>query len=228
MKKPPEPPASIDDSSGDDYFLEIESAFANLRGTPFVFSSKDWALMKGWRDEGVPIAVVLEAMDSCFRKIEEGKRRKTISSLSYCRHAVREIWEDRRDLQIGVRGGVPEADSSSGLDRLAADLRAVAESAESEPLRVLLESAAASVLDAGRGAGVPVIEERLLSIEETLYQSLWQTLPDPVRDEIEREIARRLGLSASTEDAGLERAISANRRSILRSRFRVPTLSLFA
>ena len=71
-----------------DYFLEIEAHFALRRNTPFILSAKDWALMQKWRAEGIPLPVVIEAIDSVFEKNETSGRRKVISSLSYCRHAV--------------------------------------------------------------------------------------------------------------------------------------------
>jgi hypothetical protein len=49
-----------------EYFTEIESHFAFRRGTPFVLNAKDWSLMKGWAEEGIPLAVVIEAIDAVF------------------------------------------------------------------------------------------------------------------------------------------------------------------
>src|SRR5437763_2929596 len=70
-----------------EYYTEIESHFAARRGTPFVLSAKDWHLMKRWHDDGIPLPIVIEAIDTVFQKNEESGRRKTISGLSYCRHA---------------------------------------------------------------------------------------------------------------------------------------------
>ena len=82
----------------DDYFLEIEAHFAQRRGTPFILSAKDWALMRKWADESIPLPVVIEAIDGVFEKNETSGRRKIISSLSYCRHAVKEWrWERRAE-----------------------------------------------------------------------------------------------------------------------------------
>src|SRR4051794_37086765 len=89
-----------------DYFLEIESHFAMRRGTPFVLSAKDWALMKKWADDAIPLPVVIEAIDSVFEKAAE--RQKRVNSLSYCRHAVTELWKERRELQVGANEAVPE------------------------------------------------------------------------------------------------------------------------
>jgi hypothetical protein len=123
-----------------DYFLEIESHFAARRGTPFVLNAKDWALMKSWNDEGVPLPVVIEAIDSVFDKNAAKGSKKVINSLSYCRHAVKELWQERRELQVGAQDSVPEEDAAARLDALAADVERVAPpsrpaSASSRPRR---------------------------------------------------------------------------------------------
>ena len=93
-----------------EYFTEIESHFAMRRGTPFILNAKDWALMKSWSDEGIPLPVVIEAIDSVFDKNEEKGNKKTINALSYCKHAVKELWQERKELQIGAEGVTPEED----------------------------------------------------------------------------------------------------------------------
>src|SRR5436853_5501972 len=95
--------------AADDYFLEIESHFAMRRGTPFILSAKDWALMKTWAEGGIPLPVVIEAIDTVFEKAAE--RKKIVNSLSYCRHAVKELWSERKELQVGASGTVPEEGS---------------------------------------------------------------------------------------------------------------------
>ena len=91
-----------------EYFTEIESHFATRRGTPFVLNAKDWALMKSWSDEGIPLPVVIEALDSVFDKNEAKGNKKTINGLSYCKHAVKELWQERKELQIGAEGASPD------------------------------------------------------------------------------------------------------------------------
>src|SRR5438874_5395902 len=91
------------------YFEDIEAHFAARRGTPFILSAKDWVLMKSWHDEGVPLPVVIEAIDSVFEKNETSGRQKKINSLSYCRHAVKELWKERKEMLVGAAGETPEA-----------------------------------------------------------------------------------------------------------------------
>ena len=112
---PPETPPET-------YFQEIEAHFALRRGTPFILNAKDWALMKKWYADGVPLPVVIEAIDAVFEKNETSGRKKVISSLSYCRHSIKELWQDRQNLYVGGGDVSPEAGPEALLDALAAQL----------------------------------------------------------------------------------------------------------
>ena len=183
-----------------DYYTEIEAHFARRRGTPFVLSAKDWALMKEWHDGGVPLPVVIEAIDSVFDK-KEAKGQK-VNSLSYCKHAVKELWDERRELQVGLEGSVPEADPSSRLEALAAALPAE----YAERVRAL------------RGS-VPQIEEQLMEIESALIEELLPQAPE-LRAEAE-------ALVAGADEKTRARSLDAHLRRLARERFAIPRLSLF-
>src|ERR1700747_2453042 len=187
----------------DEYFLEIEAHFAHCRGTPFILSAKDWALMKKWADEGIPLPVVIEAIDSVFEKNETSGRRRIISSLSYCRNAVKEMWDARRDLYVGGSDVTPEVSPESRLESLAARLR--------EPF-------ASRVRELARERSVPRIEQALMDIERELIQSL-------VSAEIRNELAT---LDTSKLDPKIRaRTEEANLRRLVRERFSLPRLTLF-
>ncbi len=183
-----------------DYFTEIEAHFARRRGTPFIVNAKDWALMKKWHEEGVPLPVVIEALDSVFDK-QEAKGRK-VNSLSYCRHAVKEMWDERRELAIGGEGAVPEEDPSARLEELANALPAPF----ADQVRALKGS-------------VPQIEEQLIVIEAALLESLLPAAPE-LRGEAE-------ALAAGADEKTRARSIEAHLRRLARERFGVPRLSLF-
>ena len=183
-----------------DYFTEIEAHFARRRGTPFVVNPKDWALMKQWHQEGVPLPVVIEALDSVFDK-QEAKGRK-VNSLGYCRHAVKELWDERRELAIGAEGAVPEEDPAPRLEELAAALPPE----YAERVRVL------------RGS-VPQIEEQLMTLETALLDELLAQAPE-LRAEAE-------ALVAGADEKTRARSLEAHLRRLARERFALPRLSLF-
>jgi hypothetical protein len=213
-------------SEAGDYFLQIESHFAHRRGTPFVFSAKDWALLKGWRDDGVPVAIVLEAIDSCFDKQEKSGRKRTISSLSYCRHAVVELWSDRKELQAGTSAAVPEIDPARHLGELARTLEESARESDRETETILTE-AAAEVRALATGRSVPQIEEALIALEGRFHERLWAQLPDQVRRELTAKIDSELGATGGEAPEHVASARDAALRRALRRRLSIPRLSMF-
>jgi len=190
----------------DDYFLEIESHFAMRRGTPFILSAKDWVLMKKWADDGIPLPVVIEAIDTVFEKAAE--RKKVVNSLSYCRHAVKELWEERKELQIGANTTVPEEGSADTLARLAAAVAPISESIADE-IRGLEKEQSAKA-----------IEDRLIEIERRLVSQV------PDLDAMRAEVAEALA-GTKLDDKTRTRTEEAMLLRIVREKFSLPRLSLF-
>jgi hypothetical protein len=188
-----------------DYFLEIEAHFAQRRGTPFVLNAKDWILMKSWSEEGIPLPVVIEAIDSVFDK-QEAKKRK-VNGLSYCKHAVKELWDERRELLIGAQENSPEEEVVPRLAALADVLQPVAPEFAVRVRALVSEKS------------VPRIEERLMELEQELIDAL---LPQAVEL---REEAR--ALTSGADEKTRERTEAAHLRRLVRERFGLPRLTLF-
>ena len=192
-----------------DYFQEIEAHFAMRRGTPFILSAKDWALMKSWADDGVPLPVVIEALDSVFDKAAE--RKKVVSGLHYCRHAVKELWDERRALHAGAEGAAPEEAAEALLAGLAEGLE------ESAVPPEIAASFAVRIRELAGERSVPRIEERLLELEEELVSAL-----------ITDDILSEADAAAATSDETIRaRTHAAYVRRLVRERFGLPRLSLF-
>jgi hypothetical protein len=201
-----------------DYFLEIESHFAARRGTPFILNAKDWVLMKKWFDDGIPLSVVIEAIDSVFEKNESSGRRKMISSLSYCRHAVKETWQDRQDLYAGSGDSAPEENVGGLLEALAADVERSSAPADvagaiSTEIRALL-----------REKSVPKIEEGLIEVERDLMERILASVPPDEREAIVRPLT---AIVADLDDKTRQRTYEANLRRAVREKFVLPRLTLF-
>ena len=190
------------------YFEEIEGHFAMRRQTPFILSAKDWALMKSWHDEGIPLPVVIEAIDAVFDKAE-----KKINSLSYCRHAVKELWKERKEMLVGTAGETPEAAPGPLLDALAARLAALPIAASFAP----------RVRELASEKSVPRIEERLMELERELLDTAIAA---------EDVAALRAEIAASLAGAKLDektraRTEEANLRRLVREKLGLPRLTLF-
>lgn len=199
-----------------DYFLEIEGHFAARRGTPFILSAKDWALMKKWHEEQVPLPVVLEAIDQVFDNNETSGRRKVISSLSYCRHAVKELWQERKDLYAGSGEASPEERPAELLEALAADVERA-----SGP-EAILRQAAVEIRALAERKTVPAIEEALIEMEHGLIAQLLESSPDA--EAIRSEVAAAI---AGVDEKTRARTEEANLRRVVREKYALPRLTLF-
>ncbi len=204
-----------------DYYLEIEAHFAARRGTPFILNAKDWMLMKKWRENAIPLPVIIEALDQVFARNEESGRKKTISGLSYCRHAVKEIWEERKQLHVGEHDLVPEEDPAQALEIVAAAI-------EKSLLPMELSAAlSAEVKALATLRSVPKIEERLIEMEQELFARLLAALSDEERSALQAAISKSLGDPSKLDEKTRRRTEDANQRRSLRERFELPRLTLF-
>jgi hypothetical protein len=147
-----------------------------------------------------------------FEKNETSGRRKVISSLSYCRHAVKELWRDRKDLYAGTSDAAPEENAGALLDALAADVERVSPETAAEIRALVAEKS------------VPRIEERLIEVERAMMQRLLASLPDAGRREIEGPAASTI---ADVDEKTRQRTHEANLRRKIREKFGLPRLTLF-
>jgi hypothetical protein len=120
------------------YATLIEDAFIAERGTPFLVSAKDWILIRGWREAGVPVDTVVRAVRETFEKRRARTQVGKISSLAYCADAVSERWEMERRGLVGKEDAPPAAADAAAngeeLAKLAAALRAAGDGRETDLL----------------------------------------------------------------------------------------------
>ena len=69
------------------YFTEVEEYFLKRRGTYLLVSPLDWCLIELWKENEIPLSVVLRGIDRSFERIEKAGKRPP-RSLSYCHPAI--------------------------------------------------------------------------------------------------------------------------------------------
>jgi len=92
-------PAVISESLPRSYYEDaVSEHFIWLRGSPFFcVGPADFNLIRRWRREGIPMAVVLRGLDSAFKKHRARRlRAEQINSLAYCWPQVLEEWKKVR------------------------------------------------------------------------------------------------------------------------------------
>ncbi|HUD72719.1 MAG TPA: hypothetical protein VMQ62_12225 [Dongiaceae bacterium] len=236
MTEPPDP---------DPYFQAIEETFNRRRGAPLLLSPRDWALIDGFRRDGVPLRLVLLGIENvfdAFARRKPGARR--INSLAYCRQEILGLHEIHLGLQ-GVAAGSPGETSAPDparalrryLARLAKELREALAAASAagrdalvgpiaEALAVVRREHAVLKKSPADAAG---IERTLAALDGRLLEAAVAALPPAERAAIDEEADRTLGEAATRmrpEARATTRA--AARARLVRRHAGLPRLTLFA
>jgi len=217
-------------ATGEDrvYYEAAEAAFIQRRGTPFLLSPSDFALLREWRALGVPLEAVEAGIDEAFTRREDRKKVGRVNSLSYCRDAVLGAWERRAETSRGkgASGLALEIDAKAALESLARKLE------ESHARRPDLAGPHASALAAlarlqAGARAAEEIEGSLARLDRKLAKELYAALPEQERCELDSEVAAQLsGAAARMDPVTLEKTTRALTRRSVREKLDLPRLSL--
>ena len=183
------------------YATRIEDAFIAERGTPFLVSAKDWSLIRGWREAGVPADTVVRAVHEAFERRRARGQTGKISSLAYCADAVAERWEMERRGLVGKEDAPPAAAADAAaigeeFAKLAAALR---EAGAKEKKALLRKEKDPSAPGSGQAPGIDLqILRRGLDRAATQVE---EVLPDLPFEEIEHKLS---SIETSLVRAGLK------------------------
>jgi hypothetical protein len=210
------------------YYQAAEAAFIRRRGTPFLLSPRDFALLKEWRALGVPLEAIEQGIEEAFSRREERSAAGRVNSLSYCRDAVLEAWERRLQTSVGrgSRVQAAEPDVPRALEELAQRLRQVA--GRRPDLASPLESALRSIerlQKSRRSAGET--EASLARLDRRLAGALHDALSETERKRLDAEVEASLARARIRMDAeAAERTAHALTRRTLREFLDLPRLTL--
>ncbi len=211
-----------------DFYAAAEAAFIRRRGTPFLLSPQDFALVKEWRALGVPIEAVRQGIDEAFQRREERGATGRINSLAYCRDAVLLAWERRAETSVGRGDGRVESDPEVGpaLSALDVTLRDLARrrpdlSSAVEPVQRSLARLGSS------GKRAEDVEASLVRLDKKLADSLLEAIPEEQRRMIGDAAAVRLSAArARMDEPAAVRTLHALERRLLREALDLPRLTL--
>lgn len=209
------------------YYRAVEDHFAALRGTPFLFSPKDFALLRSWWREGVPLAAVLAGIGEIWERRRE-RDADPVSSLAYCRHAVARQAKRLAAARVGAAPGEGTINVGESLRALAG---AVAETAASwaatPPVAAVLRDLERAVATLPENSRPEALDETLADLEFTSLDALLGALPEDRRDAIATEVEHELaGLKLTGEVRSRTR--HALRVKALRRLIGLPRLELTA
>jgi hypothetical protein len=95
------------------YFTEIEDTFVRRRGKHLFLSPMDWALMETWKQQGIPLHIVLRGIEKSFDSFEARPRKRTVKSLLYCQEEVEAQYAEWSDARVGASPANDNADEKT-------------------------------------------------------------------------------------------------------------------
>ena len=95
------------------YFTEIEDAFVRRRGKHLFLSPMDWALMETWKQQGIPLHIVLRGVEKSFDSFEARPRKRTVKSLLYCQEEIEAQFAEWIEARVGSSSSSDTAEPNS-------------------------------------------------------------------------------------------------------------------
>lgn len=89
--------------SKSNYLLEVSDLFLRRRGSTLTLSPLDWQTITEWELQGIPLRVVLRAINDVFDKYEmqPKKKQRPVKSISYCAEEIETAFGNWLELQVG-------------------------------------------------------------------------------------------------------------------------------
>jgi len=84
------------------YYTEIEDAFVRRRGKHLFLSPMDWALMETWKEQGIPLHIILRGIERSFDSFEAKPRKRSVKSLLYCQEEVEAQYAEWLESRVGA------------------------------------------------------------------------------------------------------------------------------
>ena len=98
------------------YFTEVEEEFVRRRGKHMLISTLDWALVESWKAAGIPLHIVLRAINEAFDGYNaRAQKYRKVNSIFYCQQQVEASFAEYRLAQVGgeTSSGQSESDKTS-------------------------------------------------------------------------------------------------------------------
>ncbi len=188
MTAPPEAPM-------DRYAEAIDEHLRSRRGSALGLTASDWSAVEGWWSRGVPLWIIVSAIDEVFDRSQAGTMLSR--SLRYCAPIIEERY--RTHLRTQVPGAVPPPPAQGAAARMAALLteaeRAALDRGEPEAARLIASAVREALALNAHDQGAAL--EPLVAIARELTRSLRGCLSAERLEALSREADEALAAHAA-------------------------------
>jgi hypothetical protein len=194
------------------YFTEIERFYQSKRESFTLLSTLDWVLIEGWKEQGIPLELVLKGMDRAF-----SRAKRKINSLAYCVRAIEEVCDEQKELTIEAPA-LPDFDANE----VVVYIQKLADQVETIDKRI------AEAIRTVETRDLKAAEQILSALEEKLIARIKVESDDNTLIEVKRDVDGELNPYRSTMTAAHLAMVEQQlwKRKLL-ERFNMPRLSLF-
>lgn len=199
------PPATSAPFNYFNYFTEVEEEFVRRRGKPMFISPLDWALVESWKNAGIPLHIVLRAINDAFDAYEARPHRfRKVNSMFYCVQAVETQFAEYRLSQVGA----PTPTTT-----------ATAEALSPASAQTTVEAPASAFAKATLLEFIRSSERELLAAEQRASAQNRQEVTGAITRARQRllEIGKEIESAAQVSDEALERDFDAIDRLLVKT-----------
>jgi hypothetical protein len=229
------------------YFTEIEDAFVRRRGKHLFLSPLDWALMETWKQQDVPLHIVLRGIERSFDSFESKPRKRSVKSLLYCQEEVEAQYAEWLEARVGANESAEVTGEESAtrfsftsvaehLDTCRTSLAELLDRRRAngdDSLTEALERAIA-ILDEIKTNFEPStfdsrrLEDSLSGLERMLRDAVMTVIPAEQLKELKNQLKQQLKPYRShMDESAYEQTLNNLLLKNLGQQFEIPRLSLF-
>ncbi len=229
------------------YFTEIEDAFVRRRGKHLFLSPLDWALMETWRQQEVPLHIVLRGIERSFDSFESKARKRTVKSLLYCQEEVEAQYAEWLEARVGANEtaevSVEESATKFSFASVSEHLIQCRTSLSTllDRRRVKGEDNLTEALDRAIGILDEIqanfepssfdsrrLEDSLSGLERMLHDAVMAVIPAEQLKEMKNQLKQQLKpYRSQLDESSYELTLNNFLRKNLGQQFELPRLSLF-
>jgi hypothetical protein len=221
------------------YYTEIEETFVRRRGKHLFLSPLDWAMIETWKERGIPLHIVLRAIESVFDVFDrQPPGTRTIKSLFYCREEVDVQFAEWSKSRAGAHtADDPQQSSDRGADfsgdAVTAHIKNAIDELRSNPNDSLREDLDRAIkrleeLSADLADDPATVDATLADIEGLLERGVLSNWDRVHLKNLEGEIAGQLrAFKSEMEPAAYKTTFDLMLMKRLREEAGIPRLGLF-
>jgi hypothetical protein len=212
------------------YYSEIEETFVRRRGKMLLLSPLDWALIETWQEAGIPLHIVLRAIEKVFDNHDKSTKKRSIKGLAFCREEIEVQYAEWQESQIGKsKDDGEESEETFTIEGVSAHINDVISALSIAKNPTFDESfsriiARLDELNKTLTDDFEKIETSLSQIEKILDEELKRNATKLHLTEIEQQLS---GYKKQLDKATYQKTFDLMLLKCLRDEHEIPRLSLF-